>query len=186
MRDLIKDRNQSYLLALAGIVLIVLFVDAPTIRITFIGDDALRASIDGWLAVHHSGLLAAFQSERLREDLYNGRFHPLFVALTLIEMHLVHQPLPLKLVQLFAVGLNVATLAFVVREILGSASRALLAALFVVSRRLYPFDRSSRRNGAAVQSISRVRTKTAPFGPEAEIDRFLSLRLEPGERGYGS
>jgi hypothetical protein len=132
MRSWIVDRKQRYLLMLGAIAVMALLVDAPMVGITFIGDDALRANIDGWIAVHHSGLLAAFQSEVLHEDLYRGRFHPLFVALTLFEMHLVHQPLPLKLAQLFAVGLNVATLAFVVREILGSRPRALLAAFLAV------------------------------------------------------
>jgi hypothetical protein len=132
MRDWIVERKQRYIWVLGAILLVALFVDAPTIGITFIGDDALRANIDGWIAIHHSGLVAAFRSEMLHEDLYRGRFHPMFVALTLVEMHLIRQPLPLKIAQLLAIGLNVATLAFVVREILGSTSRALLAAFFAV------------------------------------------------------
>jgi len=53
--------------------------------IPFVGDDALRANIDGWLAVHHRSLLDAFRAELFREDFSNGRFHPLFIALTLLE-----------------------------------------------------------------------------------------------------
>ena len=125
-------RMHRYTWFLTAIVLLALAVDAPMLGITFIGDDALRANVDGWIAVHHSGLLEAFRRELLQEDFFMGRFHPLFVALTLVEMHLVHQPLPLKLAQLIAIGLNVVTLAFAVRELTGSPWRALLAALAAV------------------------------------------------------
>ena len=118
-------RNWRVLIA---IVCAALFVDAPMLVISFVGDDALRANIDGWLAVHHATLLDAFRSELIREDLMTGRFHPAFVGWTLLEMHLIHRPFPLKLAQLLAVGLNVATLAFVVHELTGSAKRALAAA----------------------------------------------------------
>ena len=100
--------------------------------ISFVGDDALRSNIDGWLAVHHASLLDAFRLELVREDLRTGRFHPAFVGLTLLEMHAVHQPLSLKLVQLLATGLNVATLALVVCQLSGSVDRAFLAAAFSV------------------------------------------------------
>jgi hypothetical protein len=121
-----------YSWAFAAVVFAALIVDAPMLGISFVGDDALRANIDGWLAVHHANLLDAFRAELFGEDFSSGRFHPLFIALTLFQMHLVHQPIPLKLAQLFAVGLNVATVAFVVFELTGSASRALVVAVFSV------------------------------------------------------
>lgn len=43
-----------YSWAFAAVVFAALIVDAPMLGISFVGDDALRANIDGWLAVHHA------------------------------------------------------------------------------------------------------------------------------------
>lgn len=118
--------------AIAAVVAAALFVDAPMLGITFVGDDVFRANIDGWLAIHHANLLDAFRAELFREDLAEGRFHPLFIVLTLVEMHLVHDPFALKAAQLLAVGLNVLTVAFVARMLTYSRSRAVAAAIVAV------------------------------------------------------
>lgn len=117
---------------IAAAVAAAIIVDAPMLGITFVGDDVFRANIDGWLAIHHSTLLDAFHAELFREDLSKGRFHPLFIILSLVEMHLVHDPPILKALQLLAVGLNVATVAFVAGTLTGSRSRGVVAAILTV------------------------------------------------------
>jgi hypothetical protein len=116
----------------AVVVIAALLVSASTLWTSFIGDDAFYANIDGWLAAHHGGLFTAFRIELLQEDLRKGRFHPFFVALNVLQFHLFHQPLPLKLGQVIAVGINVGTVGLVTRELTRSATRGLIAAAVAV------------------------------------------------------
>jgi len=119
-------------IALASVVAAAVLVSLPLLWTSFIGDDAFYANVDGWLAAHHTNLLDAFRTELLQEDLRKGRFHPLFVVLSVVQFHFFHDPLPLKIVQVLAIGLNVATVWLLMYELTRNAGRATMAAAFAV------------------------------------------------------
>lgn len=130
MTRFFKDRRLQF----GGLALLCVLVCVPILHTGLIGDDAFNLNIRGF-RLYNGGMslwdwLISYNKSIIANE---GRFFPLMTLVQTMKFSFVQNPLTLKIAQVIAILINLATFVVLARRLSGSMRFALLAALFTLS-----------------------------------------------------
>jgi hypothetical protein len=125
------SRLEQIALVAAVLVTAAVFL-APILRTPLMGDDAFNSSFTGFMGAQHIGAWQWYLEYTREVAVTNGRFFPGMALIQVVKFTLTHDALPLKIANILAICLNIATFFFLVKR-LATTRIALLASLLAVA-----------------------------------------------------